>query len=214
MKKSLLKQKRNSSQKGFSPIAIVLTVITVVAILLVVTMSLPKNPQQPSTNQQTNVSQNDQTLDKVEDQAYVFHYPKGYVKQNKEGNVLNYENPNTKATTPESISLKIEETGKTIQAPTPAFCGMLAKQFRIKESDNLTFDVLESEKGIIGVGCRIIAISKVDGVNDSVVSLNKLMWNPNDQTGKLYKVRALAFEVASKDQSTGLKEAINAFTLK
>lgn len=209
MKKAISRQKWTVSQKGFSPIYIIVGVVVLAIVAFALySQNITEYPAQQVTSQMSEVS------NKVDGQTYTFNYPEGYVKKEEEGYILNYENPNTQATTPETVSLKIEETGKPIQEPTTAYCAMLAKQFRINDSDNITVDVLESEEDIVGVGCRVVAISQVDGVNDSVVSLNKLIWDPKDQTGKLYKVRALAFENASKEQSTVLREAINSFSLK
>lgn len=218
--------KKLLSQKGLSPIIIViiLAAVGVGAFVLLKGGSVTNNnssSSQPTQSSQQTSPQAREGLDKVEDPAYNFYYPKGYVKgelsQDEAGNkdVLDYKNPKTKATDPEEILLRITKTDKKLIIPAYEQCQKLGETFRQKADDQITAEVARGGLGDgKGVGCKVTVKYQVPGVNDKSDFIEKQLWDSQAQQATIYKVRALYFENASSDQAKILDTAVNEFTLK
>lgn len=213
-----MKNAKNRSQKGFSLIAIVITVIAVVAILAVVTMYLPKNSQQSST-QQTNASQNDQTLDKIEDQAYTFYFPTGYVKGQADPDIsLFYQNP--KSAVLGVVALKILTSKSRLGNPSYEFCKRAGEAERERADDEIEAqtDVSHVTAEPIktnGIGCKIIRKSKLIStkVSDTRVGVERQLWS-NENSTTAYVIAGLYYESAPQSEKDKITEAVEAFALR
>ncbi len=208
MKKVLLS---HTNQKGFSPIFIIVAVI-----LVGVSVFFLKNSQKFTSESSQSPSQSETKvgtgLGKEEGDTYTFYYPSGYVKSQIENSeVLNYKNGSTKAVEPESIFLNIVQNSKRKAAPTLETCSKVAETFRKKSDDEIkSAMVLDTNNH----GCKITTQSKIDGVNDSIVIVEKDLWNKTGNDYSIYSVRAVYYANASKDQAEQLNNAASQFTLK
>lgn len=210
-----------SSQKGLSHILLVILVIIGIPILLIVGVFLYNfaqlfffggktlsGPAQPSD------------LERIEDAAYIFYYPKGYVKgelgasESGEKDLVSYKNPNTKAVEPEEIFLRTKKP--TSKRPIPSFeqCKNWGEAFRQKEDDEITTEVARAALEGKGVGCKATIKYKVPGVNDASVIIEKQLWDPQTEQTTVYEVRAIYFDNAGGSQAKILGLAVDQFALK
>lgn len=212
--------KKKYSQKGMSRTIVIVGVVIAVVVLGAILLGLNgSNKAIPINNQQSQSSSQSQIeteFDKVEDKSYVFYYPKGYVRGDvSQKQVLAYKNSNSKAVSPEEIFLIIETVGEKIDEPDYEFCKEFAEGFRRKGDDEITAEITRGGFGSgKGSGCKIVAKSKIDGVNDASVIVEKQLLDPQDTQGTLYRVRAIYFVNASSDQVEKLDTAVDLFTLK
>lgn len=203
---------KKGSQKGFSPIFIIIGIVVVAfgAYALLAARG-PQKTQSTVTEQNQENTSLDNLLDKVVDTKYVFYYPKGYVKsESGEEDKLTYKNSNSKAVEPESIVLRIQAGSKAIQ-PTYNACVKIGEAFRNKGDDEIKAEVVAMDKN---QGCKINSAEKVDGVNDRVVSIRKILWYKNGTDYSSYEAHAFYFENASKDEAKRLGLAIDQFDIK
>lgn len=147
-------------------------------------------------------------FDTYETSEFSLFYPKGYIKADPRGSeVIVFENSNTVAASPESISLRTENT--SLPEATYQLCQKYGESFQVAKDDEIEARVAITGKG---TGCEVKQISQVPGVNDRVVNEEKALWYPSSNT--IYKVRAIYFENASRDQAKRLDTAVDQFTLK
>lgn len=155
-------------------------------------------------------------FDMVENASYIFYYPKGYTKAAATNNeVLNYENANTQAVEPESIFLKVEPSSRRLPSPTFESCKKAGESFRIKEDDEITVEVAFGGLGEgEGKGCKIVAVSDIEGVNDAGVIIEKTLWYDKGDDLSIYRARAIYYENASSSEAERLNLAVDQFALK
>ena len=209
--------KSNTSQKGFSPILIIVSIV-VLGLLAVGALKVKVNNTNPSSsNNNSLVNQKPiDVLDVTQNETYAFYYPKGYIKEEGKDYALLYSNPQSKAVVAESVFLYVGKLDQKIaQKPTYEFCKNFAERtFRTKEDDEIKAEVaFGGFGGGKGVGCKIVAISKIDGVNDATVIVEKNLWN-EEGSDTIHRVRAVYYQNASKEQDEILKLAVDMFTLK
>lgn len=159
---------------------------------------------------------NQSELASISENSYVFYYPKSYTKGSLEDKeVQKFENPNTKAVEPESIFLRIEPSNRKMPNPTYESCSKVSESFRQKAEDEIKAEVAYGGFGDgKGVGCKIIVKMPVAGVNDSVMIIEKTLWDDKGTDNSIYRVRALYYSNASKDEAGILNLAVDNFALK
>ncbi|MBU0999036.1 hypothetical protein KKG24_01875 [Patescibacteria group bacterium] len=155
-------------------------------------------------------------FDKVESDSYIFYYPRSYVEgELGEKDVLNYMNSDTGAVDSESIFLRIETRNTRAATPTYQDCLKLAEMYRQKGDDEIKAEIVRGGlHGGEGVGCKIVAKSKIEGVNDSVVIVEKILWHDSGDDYSIYRARTAYYANASSGESDALNLAIDQFTLK
>lgn len=221
-----------SAAKGLAPIVIVI-IIAVIGIGIFALFS-SRNSQQSNTTGQQSAKTPEQALqksqnlinqglaqitEKVEDDSYIFYYPKGYSKVDPGKNYkLMYQNPNTKAVAPERIFFGI--SSKTYEPSTVKVdfqsCTNLGEGLRAKADDDIKAETVSGNatiNGAKGSGCKVTIKSKVKGTDDAIVVVTKTLWNP-DKTDYAYSAGTEYYDLASKDQTEILNTAVDAFTLK
>lgn len=214
------------SQKGLSPIYIIVGVVVLAVIAF--TFYSSKNLQKTSspndqTSRTTDVGKavEDRFLtvaDKIDTDKYTFYYPKGYVKANPEkdtlvkGYELAYKNPNSRATIPELMLLSIIKNNQKLGIFGYQQCLGFAETKRQSSKEKIEVSVISDEKFH---GCKIKSTDPIDGVNDAAVSMSNFLWL-KDQTSDLsiYLVKAVYYANASKDQADILDTTVDSFILK
>ncbi|MDO8638048.1 MAG: hypothetical protein Q7R43_00615 [Candidatus Daviesbacteria bacterium] len=218
------KYRKIISQKGFSPIIIIL--VLVIAGFGILALSKSKNQEKspidnnnrPVTKEQPSVtSLMTKYLDKIEELDYTFYYPKDYVKtQSPAKNVpVYYQNSKTTAAFPEFISLEVLSNNKLLEQPTYQTCVAIAEGTRKKGDDEIKVEVAKGLSGLgKGDGCKTITKSKVKGTSDYTVVYDKALYYTEGTNYNFYHVRAAHFASAPQDVISKLESAIDNFTLK
>jgi len=165
---------------------------------------------------QNNVKLTSEDFKTVNETAYTFYYPKNYAQASLgEGQVLNYQNQNTKAIEAEVIFLKIESVDSELPTPTYESCLEFAELMRQTADDTIKVEVANGGFGEgNGVGCKISIEMPISGVNDSGMIIQKTLWDKTEGDNKIYTVRAIYYSNASKDEASKLDLAVDQFTLK
>src|SRR5437868_10903292 len=185
------KLKKSSAQKGkIQVIAVIAIVIGIIGLASFVLYNRSQNIQTSLPSQIQTSSNPQASFGTIEGSSYTFYYPLGYENTKSDNDLLNYKNKNTKALEPETIFLRVEENTKPYRNPTYDFCAKIAEGFRIKKDDQITAEVASGN--IKGKGCTIKATSPVGGgVNDSVVTNIKYVWDDKGPDYSIYKARAM-----------------------
>lgn len=212
---------KKSSSKGFSKLLLII-LIPVGLFILIFLFNFVKTFFFTGIPSNTPIqSQSESGFGKVEDTAYIFYYPKDYVKgelgqsDRGEKDVLNYKNPNTKAIVPESLFLRIDKGDQKLSEPTYELCKNLSEGYREKAKDEIEAELVHGGFGNgKGVGCKVMVKSSITGVNDATVIVVKFLWDPKEPYGTIYKAKAVYYANASKDQAQRLELAIDQFSLK
>lgn len=206
--------KKSSSQKGFSPLYIIIGVIVLIVIGFVLFngQNSKNNPQ--TTNGQTPQTQQEvanKLFDVAEGQSYIFYYPKGYSKVNDKDYTHFFENSNTKATVPEVIRMSIEESDTLLPPASFKVCNGIGQNRRTSTDQEIKVELVDEEKFS---GCKVTIDAPVKGVNDSVVSIEEDVWYKEGTDKSIYRVKAVYYSNASEEQALPLSTSINMFTLK
>lgn len=212
-----------SSQRGLVPIIIIviLAVVGTGGFLLYNNSKSFSNSPATSNNQQVEVqspSQENLGLDKIENESYTFYYPKGYVTVDPEKDILinnytvGYKNPNSKATLPETIVLRVSKTDQKHKVADFQICNGFAESQRKSSNEKIEVSVVTEKKFN---GCKIESTTPIDGVNDSVVSIDNWLWYKDlENSYSVYRLTTNYYANASKDQVDALDVALDLFTLK
>ncbi len=209
------------SQKGLSPIIIViiLAIIVVGGFIIYNSQKSSSTYNQSVNNQQSLPStQTSQGFNNIDGQNYVFYFPNDYIKAELgKDDVLNYKNSKTKAIVPERIFLKITKGTKNLGTPNYQLCLKAAELERRKQDDEIKAEVASGNyngTNTKGVGCKIVIKSKVEGVNDALITVEKDLWSSDKTDYSIYIAGAVYYENASKDEAQKLEASVDQFTLK
>lgn len=219
---------RKSAQKGLSPIIIII-VLAVIGLGAFVFYNNSKKSQNsfPSSSPTTNSNQtqtSSQTvpgLEKVEGSNYVFYYPQGYMKLDKQRisyygqPVLYYALP-SKKDTDEGISLTTESLSARNETPSSEYCNertqflaarlnkMLGKKPRVAEAKPVDF--------VKSHGCDSSLV--FDSGNTHLVFNYKDLWFKEGSDFSVYSVIASYFISAPQTEIDILRLAVQNFMLK
>lgn len=197
-------------------ITIVVIVFIVIILLIPATIGFLGALNPRGAIEKAEEKSNEQLLARVEDDNYFFYYPNYYTEGNPQNlEVYFYENSNTSAVEKENISLKIERVQQKPSYPTYEFCMKFAETFRTKEEDVIKTEVVSGGLGDgKGAGCKVTANMPIDGINDSVVIVEKSLWDQNSNDNNIYRMAAIYYSNASKDEAQILGMAVDSLTLK
>lgn len=162
-----------------------------------------------------NVS-NQQKLAQIDDNAYTFYYPSNYTKSAPQNDEMYfYENLNTSAVEPENIALKVENIKQKPSKPTYEFCSKYSETYRTKAEDEIKAEVVTGGLGGgKGIGCKVIVNTPIEGVNDSIMMVEKALWDTENNDNNIYRSIAIYFSNASENESGALNMAVDGLTLK
>lgn len=208
------------SQKGSSMVLVIVVLVLVLVGGGLLFLNTQNNTKKETVPDSVSQSADITGFKKVDSDVYTFYYPENYVdsQQLKSSGVLaGFENPKKVGGDPEVIFVKMQPgSNKNLEAPTFQLCTTLAEKLREKQDDKITTEVTAG--GQLGVGngkgCKIVVESKVTVLNDTVVTYQKLLWNPSGNNGNMYIANATYFKLASKDEAVKLGTAVDNFTLK
>lgn len=216
-------------QKGFSPIFIVI-ILAVIGIGGFVLYNNSKNSQSSSpssaptnnNNQTQTSSQAVPGLDKVEGSNYVFYYPQGYMKLDRQRSsyygqaILYYALPSKNDNTDEGISLTTEPLSTRNETPSSEYCNegarffaarlnkMLGKKPRVAEAKPVDF--------VKSHGCDYSLV--FDDADKHLVFNYKDLWFKEGEDFSAYSVIASYLTSAPQTEINSLNLAVQNFMLK
>ncbi len=217
MKKASLKQKRTLSQKGFSPIYVI---VGVVVLAIAVFALYSKNSQNSSSsnsiinNDQTQTAQPQAETDKIEGDTYTFYYPNDFIKLDKKrvaDTVLYYGPPPSKASIDEGISLSISFVSKRMDTPSSEFCKEML-QFSVRGDKNIRIVTAQPVDFIKSHGCDFNYVR--DYADKKVVFHEKPLWFKEGDDLLIYDVTGSYLTTTSQDQQNSTNDAVDQFILK
>lgn len=219
------------SQKGFSPVLLIILIPAVVLFLLFSfsVIKIMVNPQEKQGEQQGGLSVEVATNDpdKVEGNNYIFYYPKGYINNqpNQEPKeILFYSRPdNPYLKEGMGISLFNDKDYKRPLNLTAETCALMAKNI-VKNSlnpQNKTINSAEMVEDQRSWGCQIFITTKIGGslgggqeLQDEIHLHDKYMWYKVGSDDSLYLVEAKYFASLPKEEVDALFVAVDKFSLK
>jgi len=222
--------RRKYTQKGFSPIVIILIIVGVLVGGGILFIRLQKGVDQtrvtstregkdsPASTQNT-----ENLLEKVETQKYVFYYPKKFTaNQSYQQATLYYTHSNIQADYAKigyGIALITEELKSRAKVPNYDVCNGLAK---FMYSDEPTFKMLKINSFDLEKthGCEVLASNSIDGdengkkLRDEVIHKTRIQWYKAGDDLNLYYVQARYFVTEPKELTEALDLAVDKFVFK
>lgn len=205
-----------STQKGFSPIIIViiLAIIGVGAFIWKNSSNSTSSSNTQPANIQTQIdSKKVSGLEQTENSAYTFYYPKDYAKldeKRKNDTILFYSSSKAKDST-ETISLDVTSMSSRAETPTVEYCQGVAqfvhvgnKNFRIVDATPVDF--------IKSHGCSILYVD--DSVQGKLYYHEKSLWYKEASDLNIYTVVVSYLLTAPQGVREPLDLAVNSFILK
>lgn len=209
--------KNTLSQKGLSPIVIVIifAVIGVGAFVfynnsksLPITTSVNNSE---GTNKQTQ-SEATTGLEKVDGDVYTFYYPKDYIKSDDIGDArILYYVPQDRRDTKEGISLAKYSVTTRMETPTPDFCKEFL-QFSLRGTKNVRIVDAKPVDFVKSHGCDFSYVD--DSVPGKLAVHEKQLWYKEGEMLDGYGSKALYLLTSPQSERDVLDLAINSFILK
>lgn len=212
---------KHLSQKGLSPIIIVV-ILAVIGLSVFVFYNNNSKKPPASTSINNSVSNNQPTqqtsetiegLDEVATPSYVFYYPKGYVKSDKDigsAKVL-YFVAESKKDTREGISLNMYPVTTRMETPSSEFC-MEFLQFALRANKNLRITETKSVDFVKSHGCDWLYVD--DSVPGKFAVHEKQLWYKEGEDLSGFGAKATYLLTSTQSERDVLDLAVNNFILK
>lgn len=211
------KNSKKISQKGLSPIIIViiLAVIGVGAFLLYNS----KNSQNPSANnQQTQTYPQAQDnlgkVEKMEGKSYTLYFPRGYTKVDEKvvnkSTVITYQNPN-RTNDKEGMRLIIEPLYSRLDTPSTEFCKE-SLQFSLRATKNVTIVEAKPVDYVESHGCESLYIDT--SVDNRLTAHEKNLWYKKGNDINAYQLSFFYLNNLTQQEKETIDFAVEKFALK
>ncbi len=208
------------SQKGLSPIILVVILAVIGLGAFVLYSNSKKSPATPSVNNSVSNNQQAQSaseslpgLTKVEGDVYVFYYPKDYVKSDKDigdARILFYV-PSDRKDTKEGISLAKYSVSTRMETPTSEFCKEFL-QFSLRSTKTVRIVDAKPVAFVKSHGCDFTYVD--DSVPGKLAVHEKQLWYKEGNNLNGYGSKALYLLTTSQAEKDTIDLAVNNFTLK
>lgn len=212
-----MKTAKKYSQKGLSPIAIVIILAVLgVGALVFYNSTNQKNTSSNSQQAQVNSDNNTQQskLEKIETEKYTFYFPSGYIPSSTKpqaSTVLYYSPVNSKDEGfGLGISLAIQPLQKRITAPSEEFCKEAA-QIQAKNTAAVVVRAKSIDEGQ-SHGCEFVIAAK--NTKDESIINQKQLWYKEKEDVSIYAVHTLYLGSMPQEEKDNLDSAVEKFTLK